>query len=110
MLALLLEAPKTPEEWIRWSFHHRDSHARIRDAIQKQKGIELIDYQLDPISQEDIQGWLQRNSQSHGDMLGALGLQSEDILDVDFKDSKQAEAWAYLHYFDHYNAENALRI
>lgn len=110
MLALLLESPRTPEEWIRWSFHHRQSHAAIRDAIQKQKGISLIDYQLDPITQEDLQNWLQRNSQSHGDMLGALGIQSEDLLDVDFKDPEQARAWIYLHYFDHYSAEHALGI
>lgn len=110
MLALLLESPRTPEGWIRWSFHHRQSHAAIRDAIQKQKNISLIDYQLDPITQEDLQDWLQRNSQSHSDMLGALGLQSEDLLDVDFRDQQQAQAWIYLHYFDHYTAETTLEI
>ena len=110
MLAALLQAPKTPEDWIIWSNHHRDSHTRIRQAIQTQKNVSLIDYQIDPISQTDIQGFLQRNSQLHGDMLGVLGLQAEDILDVDFKNQSQAEAWAFLHYQDHYNAENALRI
>lgn len=105
-----MNTPREPSEWVRWSYHHRDSHARIRDAIQKQKGVSLVDYQLDPISQEDIRGWLQRNSQSHSDMLGALNIQAEDLLDVDFSDLKQAEAWTNLHYQDHYNAENALRI
>lgn len=110
MLALLLESPRTPQDWVRWSFHHRDSHARIRQAIQKQKGIGLPDYQIDPITEEDLKGWLQHNSQLHGDMLGALGIQSEDLLDVDFRDPKQAQAWVFLHYQDHFNAETALGI
>jgi hypothetical protein len=110
MIAVLLESPRTPEQWLRWSYHHRDSHTRIRQAIQKQKNVNLVEYQLDPIFDQDLQGFLQRNSQSHGDMLSILGIQSEDLLDVDFKDERQAQAWIQLHYYDHFNAETALGI
>jgi hypothetical protein len=110
MLAALLNRPRNKEEWDRYSFDHRDSHQKIRQAIQAQKGIVLIDYQLDPVFGVDIQGWLQRNSQSHSDFDGVLGLQSTDLLDVDFNDESQFESWTYLHYQEHLNAEQALGI
>lgn len=110
MLALLLNTPRTDEEWARWSFAHRDSHTRIRQAIQSTKNTMLPDYQLEPIFQQDLQGWLQRNSQMHQDFSGVLGVESFDLLDVDFKDEKSIQAWAYLHYQAHYNAEAALGI
>lgn len=110
MLALLLNVPKTPEEWVRWSFHHDDSHVRIRQGILVQKGINLTQYQLNPIFQEDVQGWLQRNSQTHSDMNGVLGVQGVDLLDVDFNDASKSEAWTWLHYQEHFTAESALKI
>lgn len=110
MLANLLNVPTSDAEWQIWSFSHRDSHVRIRQAIQTQKGVVLPDYQLDPIFPQDMQGWLQRNSQTHNDMDGALGAQGTDLLDVDFNDEKQVQAWMFSHYQEHFTAEQALGI
>ncbi len=104
------EQAKTEEQWSIWSFHHRLSHAAIRQAIQAQRGLILPDYQLDPVSANDLVGWLQRNAQTHSEMNSAVGTQSQDLLDVDFKQESQFQAWIFSHYQEHYDAENALRI
>lgn len=106
----LLEDPKTAESRSRWSFAHRDHHQIIRQAIQAKLGTVLPDYQLDPIPENDFPGWLNRNDSTHEDMNSALGLQSVNLLDVDFNDDKQRQAWVYLHYQEHFAAAAALGI
>jgi hypothetical protein len=44
MLANLLNPPKTEQEWLQYSFDHRDSHDRIRAAVLKKYGVNLTDY------------------------------------------------------------------
>lgn len=110
MLAALLNTPKTKQEWDTWSFNHRLSHEQIVQAIQTQADIDLTIYQLDPINLQDMPDFLQRNSQMHLDMNTVLGLQSSDLLDVNLADERQRESWIYLHFYEHYDAENALGI
>lgn len=108
--AVLFESPNQPDAWLRWSFHHRDSHDRIRQAIAAKSGSLLFDYPIDPIDARDIGDFLQFNSQLHSDMNGALRLQSVDLLDVSFDDDAQRLAWIAQHAEEHRNAELALGI
>jgi hypothetical protein len=110
MLAALENLPRTPTEWTRWSWDHRDSHDRIRAAILAQKSVRLSDYQVDPIDPGAVSLFLQNNSQLHGDMNGSLGLQSSDLQDVDLGDARQFEAWVRIHYLEHFYAEAKLEI
>jgi hypothetical protein len=110
MLAVLLEDPRNPGDWNRWSFDHRDSHDRIRQAIMRVDGVQLTDYPVDPIDGDHIADFLQYNSQLHADMNGVLGLQSVDLLSVNFQDNNQREAWINLHYQEHFDAEQALGL
>lgn len=110
MLVVLKNIPKTKEEWDRFSFHHRDSHNKIRKAIQTQKGINLTDFVLEPISSDNIQGFLDNNSQMHKDMNVALGTQGSDLQDVDLKNKEELEAWFDIHYTEHFDAESELKI
>jgi hypothetical protein len=110
MLAALLNTPRTQDDWDRWSWHHLSSHTAIRQAIVAQKKIRLAEYILYPVNFGRLPDFLQANSQSHIDMLGVLGIQSEDLQDVDIRDQRQLQAWSWIHYLDHYNAENALNI
>ena len=73
-------------------------------------GIQTNDYQLDPISQNDLPGWLQRNQQTHIEMDAAIGSQSVDLQDVDLNDERQLEAWVWLHFLEHQTAEDKLEI
>ena len=110
MLPAIENLPRTPNEWNRWAFDHRDSHDRIRKAILTRYSVNLSDYQIDPINPDAINDFLQSNAQLHGDMNGILGLQSADLLDVDIGDDKQFEAWVRLHYQEHLYAELKLEI
>jgi hypothetical protein len=102
--------PKTANEWNHWSWDHRDSHTRIRAAILTQYGVNLSDYQIDPMNPNDITLFLQNNSQLHGDMNSVLGLQSADLQDVNMGDPHQLEAWIRLHWQEHNYAELKLKV
>ena len=110
MLAVLLENPRTPEEWERWSFHHRASHDLIRDTIKQKGGPSIQDFILYPISHADFGSFLGNNQQAHIQMLGALGIQSEDLSSLDPANQEQLGSWCYQHWFDHFSAENRLGI
>ena len=110
MLAVLQEIPKSKTEWDRWSWHHKDSHTRIRQAIQKQKSINLPEYQLDPINLEDIDIFLVHNQETHNEMNAALSLQGSDLEGIDFNDEAKRAEWFWTHYQEHRDAENSLGI
>lgn len=110
MLAALLESPHTPEVWYRWSRDHRDSHDRIRQAVATQQQKNLTDYPIDPITGPSLGDFLQNNQQLHVDMAAILNLQSVDLLDVDFNDANQRDAWISIHYENHYQAEQVLKL
>jgi hypothetical protein len=84
LLPVLLEVPQTPEDWLRWSFHHRVSHNVIRQGIVAKGGPQLIEYVLDPIDLRDFPGFLQKNNQSHQDESAFLGTTLFDLQDVDY--------------------------
>jgi len=109
MIAALLNIPKTPEEWLRWGWHHAEHHQEIQQAIAKQ-GVNLTIYVLYPLPEEDVGGWLLRHQQTHLDMDGALGLQSVDLQGVDLKDERQLQAWIWSNYLEHQAAGAKLRI
>lgn len=109
-LVNLLNVPRTPSELNQWSWENKSSHLRIIQAIQQQKGITLQQYLLDPINENDIPTFLEREQQQHNDMNQALGLQGSDLDSVDWKDEKQREAWFWQDYQEHLDAESALKI
>ena len=110
MLPALENVPRSPEDWNRWSFDHRDSHSRIRNAILQKYGLNLTDYQIDPINPDNMTQFLQNNSNLHDDMNSALGLPGDDLQDADLSNSKELEAWVKLHYREHYFAEQKLGV
>lgn len=110
MLPALENIPKTPEDWNHFSFDHRDSHTRIRAAILSQYGINLTDYQIDPIDPNNTTQFLQNNASLHGDMNSILKLQSSDLEDVNLGDERELEAWTRLHYQEHLYAELKLGV
>ena len=110
VLASLLNVPRDQSAWDHFSWDHQNSHRLIREAIFAQKGVSLPEYVIYPINFDRFTDFLQANAQEHIDMLSTLGIQGEDLQDVDIRDERQLVAWSNLHYLDHYNAENALKI
>lgn len=110
MLALLLNVPKDDSEWSQWSFAHRDSHDKIRKAILLQSGANLTDYQVDPMTRDDMARFLQNNSQLHDDMNAILKLPGIDLTDANLSDERELRTWIDYHYQEHLNVEQALGI
>jgi ABC-type nitrate/sulfonate/bicarbonate transport system substrate-binding protein len=110
MLAALMNVPKTEEQWRQFSYDHRNSHDKIRAAILKKYGVNLVDYQIEPINPDNIRQFLQDNASLHSAMNGVLQSQSSDLLDVDFTDPRQLDSWVNLNYQEHENAEQLLGI
>lgn len=106
----LLNVPRTKSDWDTWSLNHMLEHQKILQAIQQQKGIALVQYQLDPINFENPTFFLELHQQSHLDFDGALGLQSSDLQDVDLKDEKQLQSFIYINWLEHNSANAALKI
>lgn len=108
MLPALNNIPHSSEDWAHWSWHHRDSHDRIRKAIGKTLNVSLGDYQVEPINPNDLTDFLQNNSQLHDDMNSALGLQSTNLQDANLQDEHEMAAWIKSHAQEHYYAEAKL--
>ena len=111
-LSNLLNVPMTKEDWDLFSLSHKLHHDLIAQTIySKSNGAtNLFQYELDPISKEGLNEWVSRNQQAHNDMNGALGLQSQDLEDADFKDPKKLKDWIYEHWQEHQIAATALGI
>jgi len=110
MLAALLNTPRTFEEWNMWSLHHRVSHDAIRDAIQNQKSINLPVYQIYPIPLDEPKWFLEQNQSAHEDMDGVLSITASNLQDIDLTNLRLLEAWVFLHYQEHRDAEERLGI
>jgi hypothetical protein len=104
----LSNIPHTTEDWAQWAWHHRDSHDRIRKAIKQVYGINLTDYQVEPINPNDLTSFLQNNSNLHDDMNTVLSLQSSDLQDANLQEPRELDAWIKLHAQEHYYAEAKL--
>lgn len=109
-LAGLQFTPQSPQDWTIWSYSHRDQHNLIRGAIQTKYGVNLGSYPIDPIDLTLFDVFLNYNQQFHDDMNGVLGTRGSDLLQVDYKDRSQLEAWINLHYQEHYTASSALGV
>ena len=109
MQSKLLNIPASSNDWSEFSYHNRTSHAAIRSALAA-RGAAMVDYQLDPISPSDVGGWLERHAQTHIEMNGALGVQSDNLQDVDLKDKSQLASWINLHWQEHVTAESRLGV
>lgn len=110
MLAILQGTPRNRAEWSIWSLANYDALTQIRQAVEAQKGIILPEYQVEPISWDDLDTWLSNNQSAHSDFTGALGQQSSDLLHVDFEDPNQLVSWVWLNYQELFQACATLKI
>lgn len=108
MLPALSNIPHTEEDWRHWAWHHRDSHDRIRRAISKTYGIDLSDFQVEPINPNDLSSFLQNNSSLHAGMNSVLQLQSANLQDANLQEPRELEAWIKIHAIEHYFVEAKL--
>jgi hypothetical protein len=94
-------------EWLQW--HYQD-HLAIHAAVQAQYGANTPIYVLDPLDPNDLTVWLTNHQNMHNDFNGILGLQAQDLSDVDFKNKGQRTEWLFLNFEEHRAAHLALEI
>lgn len=110
LLPVLLNVPRTPEQWAIFTLHHRTSHDLIRQTIRAKSGTDLSDFIIDPIPFNAVKQWLEANQQLHTDMNTALGTQGSDLEEVDITKERELQVWIYQHYLEHQTAEQTLGI
>jgi hypothetical protein len=110
MLAVLLNPPRTEPEWLRFSFNHSQDHLEIIQAIRAQKNVSLNQYPIEPMSLQDLGGFLIRHAQYHQDFNGTLGLPANDLTQVDPKDPASVDFWIFQNFQEHQTARAVLKI
>ena len=109
-LADLANVPSTDEERASWAFahmaHHRDINRRIYELVK----IALPEYILDPINPHDSGEWEYQHQIMHDNFNQLLGIDGQDLTDVDWKDPRILNGWVFLNFSEHYQASNILEI
>lgn len=106
-LAVLLNI--TEHDFTEFSFANADHHNLVSSAL-KAKGVTVTRYILDPIPSFDVQNWLRRHQDGHTQVNAALGINGNDLTDVDFSKPDEADSWAQLHYSEHQEWASALGV
>ena len=109
-LAALYNVPKTAQGVAEFAFNNRMSHLTINQAIQAAGGGVIALPVLDPIPLDDIQNWAQQHQILHDAMNSVLGLEGNDLTDVDWHNLQQVEAWIRLHAQEHFRASEKLGV
>ena len=110
MIANLVNVPSTKQEFLIWSFANQDHHSQIVRAFASIFRQELTPYELDPIPEFDMAGWARRHQQAHNDFTTPLGIQANDLTDIDINDKENFEAFIQLHFQEHQQAADRLGV
>jgi hypothetical protein len=102
--------PKSEGEWARFAFDHMDHHFRLATAAFKTYGIVVPNYALNPFDPEHADSWLDQHQTMHEAIDSLLGFAPYNMMDVDFKDEKQAAGWVYLNFQNHYREAEILNV
>ena len=110
MLAVLLEVPQTPEAWNRFAFHNQDQISLIQQAILAKYKVALPEYILFPINLDSPDIWLFNNQQAHSNINTVLGLNSNNLQDLNFENNDQVTSWINQNYLELYDASQMLGV
>ena len=102
--------PPGKEGWQTFWFNVFIDHQDIQQAVNKQLGVNDPIYPILPWVEENANNLLELHQEFHNDMNGALGLASQDLSTIDFKDPASVQSWCYNHYQEHAAAHSALGI
>ena len=109
-IADLYNVPSTDVERAQWSFahvaHHRDINRRIYELI----AVALPEYIIDPINPANPDDWEYLHQTMHDNQNQILGIQGQDLTQVDWKDQRLLTAWIFLHSSEHSQAADILEI
>lgn len=108
MIAALFNIPGDFATFKRFSFHNNDAHVLASRFLRSQFGLSVDEYPLDPIPENDIEGWLYTHQAAHNAINGALGLSGNDLTAVDVTKKEQLINWIEIHANEHVSWGNIL--
>lgn len=109
-LTTILYPPPTERGFDEWTWQHFNHHQAIIQAANVKFGVSLTLNQIYPLNENDISTWLDNHQNMHYQMNQLCNVQSNDLGDVDFKDSKQAAAWFQIHWQEHQGCAGVLGL
>jgi hypothetical protein len=112
-LAQLSAVPHTPVETQQWQFANVASHRDIIRLVGVTKGIQLVEYPLEPFDPNDpnsLQNFLNLHADMHQQMDKALGLPSYALSELAWTDSVALAQWISQHYVEHQAASSLLGV
>ena len=101
---------KDPASRERWAFHNMGEHFKIQAAIFRKFNLNVPIFPCDPITLNDIPTWARNHQSMHSSANGILGLQGNDLTDVDLSKPEDVEVFKYLHAQEHQRFQLALGL
>jgi hypothetical protein len=103
------QAPITDQASLdKFLWNHWIETQELLQKIQSQLGVSLLVRPLQTMDSHDIEGWLQREQETHNDFNAVLNVPGTDLQDVDFKNARSVEEWLYREYQEHSQARYEL--
>lgn len=109
-LAQILYPPPTKDGWHEWSWANSQHHDAINRAILEVKGVQVASFRLWPVTEYDFRDWLEQHQQSHTVFCDLLGINGEDLTELDLNDKSKKDAWMFAHVQQHRAATSALKV
>lgn len=112
-LAALLNIPGTAEELAQWSFAHAAHHLDIINAIYHASGLVMPQYILDPFNPKDpnsVESWTYLHQQMHQNQNLVLGIEGQDLTEVDWQDPGLLAGWIQANFAEHLEASKILGV
>lgn len=112
-LQAISQIPISPEGFWIWAFANKAHHHDIFQAIYDQTGTTLQEFALepfDPLNKESFGNWLIQHAQMHQAQNEVLGIDSNNLIDLDWSDNEMLQTWMLQHFSEHDQAGTILNI
>lgn len=96
--------PSNRDELNMWAFANAAHHADINRRIFQLTGGVLPSFVLDPIPPNDISSWSYLHQQMHNAQNEVLGIQGNNLVDVNWSNPNELAEWIDAHASEHYQA------
>jgi hypothetical protein len=109
-VADMFNIPGDERQEAHWSIMHMVLHRSENQAILTQFHVILPEYILDPVNWDDPRLWLQQHQLMHNYIDQGLGIDGENLTDVDWSDLGSRAGWIQAHAQLHQLETNALGL
>lgn len=100
-VAGIFNTPETPQTLASWSFDHAGHHRDVNRRIFEVFAIVIPDFPLDPFNPADTGVWGRQHQILHSEINSVLGLQGNDLIEVNWKDENERVSWIDLNAREH---------